>query len=241
MPNGPLFSNQPADSTVESCPPRQAKKGGAKKWDVPCILKILCKNDKKIVEQLAKTTVNTADEIYFEDNYFDGKAWTIKKFPAGGSANPAAKEITILTKASCEGAADTFYHEIWHQNQPAGMGWPEPSEDDAYYNTELWLIERGLPGNPDLRTKDAKTGKVVPDKKAIRELVQKEYPGPPPPVKGVPQPRPIDSDKAKNLTKVEDPVTRKTSWRPSKKGDIYDGPEKRINPKTIKKSDWKCP
>jgi hypothetical protein len=120
------------------------------------------------------------------------------------------------------------------------MGWPEPAEDDAYYNTELWTIERGLPGRSALRTKDA-AGKVVPDKKAIRDFVQNEYPGPPPPVAGKPQPAPIAADKKKNLTQVRDPVTGKTSWRPSQTGDTFPGPEKRVNPKTINKSDWKCP
>jgi hypothetical protein len=239
MPDGPLFSDQPVDSSVQGCP-RQAKGAGSKKWSVAGVLKILCKNDKKIVDQLSKTTVRTADQIYFTDPYFDGKKWTTKKFMAGGSADPSAKEITVLSGTPNEQAVDTFYHEIWHQNQPAGMGWPEPAEDDAYYNTEAWLIERGLPGNPDLRTKDAK-GKMVPDKKAIRDLVQKEYPSPPPPVGGKPQPVPIAADKKKNLTLVEDPVSGKKSWRPSKKGDTFAGPEKRVNPKTINKSDWKCP
>ncbi len=240
MPEGPLFSDQPVGHTVEPC--RQAKKATPKKWDVDCVKKILCKNDKKIVDQLSKTTVKKADEIYFEDPYFDGKKWTTKKFQAGGSADPVGKEITVMSNTSCEDAAITFYHEIWHQNQLPGMGWPEPSEDDAYYNTELWTIERGLPSQGGgLRTKDSKTGKLVPDKKAIRKLVQEEYPSPPPPKKGKPQPVPIDSDPAKKLTKVRDPATGKTSWRPSKKGDTFAGPETRINEKTIDPNQWKCP
>lgn len=240
MPNGPLFSDQPVDSSVQRCP-RQSGGAGSKKWSVAGVLKILCKNDKKIVEQLSKTTVKTADLIYFDDPYFDGKKWTTKKFIAGGLSDANAKLITLLSDASNESAVDTIYHEIWHQNQPAGMGWPEPAEDDAYYNTELWLIERGLPGNPDLRAKDA-AGKIIPDKKAIRDLVQKEYPGPPPPVAGVPQPIPIEADTKKNLTKVRDPVTGKTSWRPSQKGDTFSADvEKQVNPKTIDKSAWKCP
>lgn len=240
MPDGPLFSDRSVDSPVMPC--RQAKKPNPKKWDEDCVLKILCKNDKKVVDQLAKTKVTKADDIYFEDPYFDGKKWTTKKFPAGGSADPVAKEITVLSATSCEDAATTFYHEIWHQNQPPGMGWPEPSEDDAYYNTEQWTIDRGLPSQgTGLRTKDPKTGKIVPDKKAIRKLVQNEYPSPPPPVKGKPQPRPIAADKKKNLTKVRDPATGKTSWRPSKKGDTFAGPEVRDNEKTIDPKKWKCP
>src|SRR5262245_54271529 len=136
MPEGPLFSNQPVDSSVQACP-RVSGGAGSEKWSVAGVLKILCKNDKKIVEQLRKTTVKTADDIYFDDPYFDGKQWTIKKFPAAGSSDSEEKLIGILSKQSNEEAVDTIYHEIWHQNQPPGMGWPYPSEDDAFYNTEL--------------------------------------------------------------------------------------------------------
>src|SRR5262245_38155912 len=122
MPNEPLFSNQPVDSSVQRCP-RQSGGAGSSKWSVDGILKILCKNDKKIVDQLGKTTVNTADRIYFEDPYFDGKKWTTNTFEGGGSADPSKKEITILSGTSNEEGAETFYHEIWHQNQPPGMGW----------------------------------------------------------------------------------------------------------------------
>ena len=237
MPDGPIFSNKPYNSAVQRCP---LTGSSSKNWTVKDMLKIFCKQDKKIVDQLAKTTVITADSIYFEDPYFDGKKWITKKFNAGGSADPHSKTITILSGYSCESAADTFYHEIWHQNQPPGMGWPHPSEDDAYYNTELWMIKRGIPGNPDLRAKDAK-GNIVPDKKAITKLVDNEYPAPPPPIAGVPQPRPIASKKATNETLVRDPVSGKTWWRSSKKGDTYAGPQKMINKSIINKSDWKCP
>lgn len=240
MPEGRVFPDEPVGSVIVAC--RQAPGPGGKGWDVPCILKILCKNDKKVVDQLAKTTVHTADDIHWDDPFFDGKKWTTKRFPGGGSADPVAKEITILSGTSCEGAAETFFHEIWHQNQPKGMAWPDPAEDDAYYNTELWTIERGLPGRPSLRTKDPATGKIVPDKKAIRNFVQNEYPSPPAPTPGKPKPPvPIAADKAKNLTEVRDPATGKTSWRPSKKGDTFAGPETQVNAKTINPKSWKCP
>jgi hypothetical protein len=234
------FSERAVNSAVEPC--RAAKKAPPRKWDVDCVKKILCKSDPAVVDQLAKTTVKTADNIYYDDPYFDGAKWTTKRFQAGGSADPASKQIMILSDTSCEGAAITFYHEVWHQNQPPGMGWPEPAEDDAYYNTEQWTIDRGLPTqHPGLRTKDSVTKKLVPDKKAIRAFVQKEYPSPPPPVGGVPQPVPIASDPVRKLTQVRDPVTGATSWRPSKKGDTFAGPEVRVNERTIDAKQWKCP
>jgi len=57
-----------------------------------------------------------ADDIYFEAPYFDGKTWTTKKFSAGGSADPMAKEITVLSGTSCEDATITFFPLICYYN-----------------------------------------------------------------------------------------------------------------------------
>lgn len=238
-PAPPPFTHRSVDDIAEPC--RGAKPSKAAGWDVDCVKKILCKKDKVLVEQLATTTVTKADEIYFDDPYFDGTKWTTRRFPAGGSASPQTREIMVAANTSCEDAAVTFHHEVWHQNQ-GKMGWPEPAEDDAYYNTELWTIERGLPTQSSgLRTKDPVTGKPVPDKKAIRELVQKEYPGPPPPVEGVAQPVPVAADRKNNRTKVRDPKTGRTKWRPSQEGDTFAGPEQRVNEQVVDAKKWKCP
>jgi hypothetical protein len=237
------FSDAPPGSAVQPCPAR-GPKGKPARWDVAGVRKILCKKDQAIVKQLAKSKVETADEVWFDDPYFDGKTWTTKRFDAGGSADPGTKSIMVLGDQSSEDAAITFYHEVWHQNQPAGMGWPEPAEDDAYYNTELWTIERGLPSQgKGLRMKDPVTGKIVPNKKAIRKMVQKQYPSPPPPVAGVKQPIPIGqrNTAAGPETEVQDPVTGATSWRPSKKGDTYAGPQKLKGYNKIDPADWSCP
>ena len=234
-----LFSNRAVDSPVQPCPRAKAK--SLAKWDVDCVKKILCKSDPSVVNQLAKTEVKTADQIYYDDPYFDGTKWTTKRFQAGGSADTVSKKIMVLSGTSCENAAITFYHEVWHQNQPPGMGWPEPAEDDAYFSTEKWTIEKGLPSQGSgLRTKD-KFGKPIPDKKAIRGMVQKEYPSPPPPIAGVPQPVPINSDAVGKRTQVRDPVTGAASWRPSRAGDTYAGPETRVGEATIDPKRWKCP
>ena len=237
------FSDAPPDEVVQACPSR-AGKGAPSGWDVKCVCKILCAKDKAVVSQLSKSTVETADQVWFEDPYFDGKAWTTKRFDAGGSADPGTKSIMVLADQSCEGAAITFYHEVWHQNQPPKMGWPEPAEDDAYFNTEVWTIERGLSSQgTGLRMKDPVTGKVVPNKSAIRKMVQKEYPGPPPPVAGVKQPIPIGhrNGVAGPETQVQDPVTGSITWRPSKAGDTYAGPQKISGYKKIDPASWTCP
>lgn len=237
------FSDADVGSTVECC--RAGPFGAPKprKWTVDAVRKILCKSDPKVVADLSRTKVTTADSIHYDDPYFDGKSWTTKRFEAGGSANPATKEIMVLSGTSAETAATTFYHEVWHQNQPKGMGWPEPAEDDAYLHTEQWTIDHGLPGQQgdDLRMADPVTGKVVPDPAAIRKFVQSEYPSPPPAVAGVAQPVPVNADPVKNLTQVRDPNTGALSWRPSVKGDTYAGPEVKDNLQTIDPTQWKCP
>jgi hypothetical protein len=196
------------------------------------------------VDQLAKSRVETADEVWFEDPYFDGTSWTTKRFDAGGSADPGTKTIMVLANQSCEQAAITFYHEVWHQNQPPGMGWPEPAEDDAYYNTELWTIQRGLPSQgAGIRTKDPKTARLSPDKSAIRTMVQREYPSPPPPKAGKKQPIPIGHRNgiAGPETEVQDPVTGSIKWIPSEKGHTYAGPQQISGYKKIESGKWKCP
>jgi len=237
------FSDAPPGSIVQPCMPR-APKAKAAHWDVSCVCKILCAKDKAVVGQLAKSTVETADEVWFDDPYFDGKAWTTKRFDAGGSADPSSKSIMVMAEQSCEGAAITFYHEVWHQDQPAGMGWPEPAEDDAYYGTERWTVERGLPSQgKGLRMEDPMTGKIVPNKKAIRKMVQSEYPSPPPPVGGLKQPIPIGHRNGAMgpETEVQDPATGTITWRPSKKGDTYAGPQKIKGYKKIDPAKWTCP
>jgi hypothetical protein len=237
------FADTAPDNVVQACASR-GPKGKPAGWDVSSVAKILCAKDKAIIDQLAKSNVETADEVWFEDPFFDGKAWTTKRFDAGGSANARTKTIMVLADQSPEAAAITFYHEVWHQNQPPGMGWPEPAEDDAYYNTEQWTIDRGLPSQgTGLRMKDPTTGKIVPDKAAIRKMVQSEYPSPPPAVGGVKQPIPIGHRNGPTgpETQVKDPVTGATSWRPSKAGDTYAGPQKLKGYKKIDPASWKCP
>ena len=125
----PVFSDADVGDAVECC--RAGKSGPPGKWTVDCVRKIMCKSNPSVVAQLGKTTVTTADSIHDDDPYFDGSKWVTKRFGAGGSADPSSKKIMVLSGTSCETAATTFYHDIWHQNQPTGMGWPQPAEDDA--------------------------------------------------------------------------------------------------------------
>lgn len=236
MVDGPIFSDTPVGGAVQPC---RTGAGKAKHWDLPCVLKILCKNDKDTIDYVNKhIKLYKVDRVYFQDNYFDGKSWTLKLFEAGGTSGGG--EITFLTKDSCENAASTLYHETWHAKQPPGLDWPHPNEDDAYYNTELWTIANGLPGQDGadgLRTKDAK-GKVVPDKKAIATYVDDAYPVPPPAPPGW---RIANLDKAKNQTQWHDGVSGKDVWKTSAKGDTVPGPQITKGKALIPSKSVKCP
>ena len=228
----PSFSDQPVGSPVAPC--RAPKKAPAPPWTVDCVLKILCPKDKHVVGQLSKTKVNVADKIYFDDPYYDGKKWTTKRFDAGGVSSASNKEIGVMSGASCEDAATTFYHEIWHQNQSSAMNF-EQKEYEAYYETEKWTIERGLPSqSAGTKLRKKEKGKVVPDRKAIEKYVHDNYPVPKK-TSGPPPPRPVGRDAAGN-TKMSDGTSR-----PPKKGDTYPGPQQVVNQKTLPGSVWKCP
>lgn len=238
------FSDAPPGTSVQSCPTRGSaakKKGG---WNPACVMKILCAKDKALVDQLGKSNVQTADEVWFDDPIFDGKKWTTKRFDAGGTSVTSTKTIMILADQSCEQAAVTCFHEVHHQNQPAGMKWPHPAEDDAYLTTEAWTIDRGLPSQgTDLRTTDPATGKVIADPVKVGTMVQKVYPSPPPAKAGVAQPIPVGQRNgvAGPETQVQDPVTGATSWRPSQTGDTFAGAQKTSGFKTVNPAVWKCP
>ncbi len=126
------------------------------------------------------------------------------------------------TCTDCEGAADTIYHEVLHTEQPSSMSW-EAKEMEAYTKTEEWTIKRGLAGNPSFRKIDA-GGKVVPDTRAIFDMLHTEYP------LGI-------TNKSADGKQVKD----NGKWRPSKEGDKIGGPQRLENVKKIDSSEFKCP
>src|SRR5688572_22355621 len=101
MPDGPIFSDAPAGSPVVPC--RQAAPKKVKGWDVPCVLKLLCKKDKHVVKDLNKLNVSKFRSITFLDQHFDGKKWYTDPFAAGGTA--LGRNVTLLSGESCENAA----------------------------------------------------------------------------------------------------------------------------------------
>ncbi|MEN5208646.1 type VI secretion system tip protein TssI/VgrG [Stenotrophomonas terrae] len=201
-------------------------------WKVADLLKLLCPDDKAVVDQLAQTDVQVADRIYFDDVYYDGTEWGTKRFEAGGTSSTDDKVIGLLSGTSPEDAVNTVYHEIRHQNQPEDMPWRE-KEEDAYYATEAWTIAKGLPGQGGdvLRTTNA-DGSVVPDRQAVRDLVNDHYPIP----TSANGPIPVGHDKESGQTILSD-----GSQRDPILGDTYPGEMVTEGQRTIPKSVWKCP
>jgi hypothetical protein len=139
-------------------------------------LKIMCPKDKAFLDGLRArgVTITAFDRIYFEDPYYDGTKWTTKHFEAGGTTSEK-NEINIIAKSDAQNAA-TIYHEGVHTGQRKKMPWRD-KEYEAYIKGEQWAIAHGQPPHdPDFRTTD-KAGKPVVNTAAIRNFVDKEYPG----------------------------------------------------------------
>lgn len=223
------------DCVTQPCRQGPGAGGG---WTMEDMLAILCGSEPGIVEDAGKTQkVYKVDRVFFEDKEFDGQQWQTVLFEAGGTAGGG--EITMLSSTTAEAAATTLYHEVWHTRQPAGMGWPHPAEDDAYYNTELWTISNGLPsqGHPPLRTTNG-SGQIVPDKTAIKNFVDQVYPISD---NAAPGWRAFDYKEVPPETHWYNDGTGMAQWKPAQVGDSVPGPQQVVNKQLIPAEDFKCP
>lgn len=216
----------PAPSGPPPCPPPD-------KW-LADALAVMCPKDKAFLDDLRArgVTITAFDRIFWDDPFYDGTKWTTKRFEGGGSTTGTHMNIVIKdtdskgvqTDIPPDDVAATIYHEGIHTGQPSSMSWSE-KEYEAYTKGEQWAIDHGKPeSRPGFRTKDA-SGKPIPNKKAIRDFVDKEYP--------------IATDKPSKPGTPPDRVIGKTSKgdtimqradgstynRPPKKGDTFAGPQ----------------
>lgn len=216
---------------------------GTGKWDLKCLLSILCKKDKDVVNKASRTKITAVDPLVFDDPIYQGGKWTTKPFYAAGTQGGG--KIQMVRDMSCEEAAVTLYHEVLHSEQPSSMSWPE-KEYDAYKRTEQWTVDRGLPGqNPDFR----KAGSMPPgvagppplvvDEGAIKQAVDRDYPIAPPSSPGGPTPPQVVGKTPDGKQVVLDNGTK----RPVKEGDTFpaDKPRNPPNEKQIPPKDLKCP
>ncbi|MDR2871405.1 MAG: type VI secretion system tip protein VgrG [Xanthomonadaceae bacterium] len=219
-----------AGSSSAAAADRIARGGasGSTTWTVGELLDVLCPQDKAVVDDLAKTNVEVASQIYYDDRYYDGTQWTTKRFYGGGSWDGST--LLMLDRGAAQDAATTAYHELVHKHQPASMSMLD-KEIQAYSRTEQWAIDRGYSGQgiPEFRTTGT-GGAVVPDVAKITEFVKREYPLP-----GNPGPRPIEvlSDGKVRLSDG--------SVRAPLAGDAVMGDEQVTGWRQIPRAVWKCP
>jgi hypothetical protein len=232
----------PATSGTASCPPKPCPPPPA--W-LAKALKIMCPKDKAFLDDLRArgVTLTAYDRIYYDDPYYDGTKWTTKRFEAGGSTS--GTHIDIVTGGMSDTAvAETLYHEGVHTGQPSSMSW-NAAEYDAYTKGEQWRIDHGLPeSRPGFRTKDA-NGKPVPDTKAIKAFVDKEYPiAVDKPAKPSGATYKVIGRDAKGDTIIQNTANpADTKTRAPKKGDTYAGPQVEQPPggRPAKSCQLKCP
>lgn len=216
-------------------------------WDLKCLLDILCKKDKDVVQKAKKIKIVGVDPLIYDDPIFKGGKWTTKPFPAAGTQGGG--KIQMVRNMSCEQAASTIYHEILHSDQPDSMSWPE-KEYDAYKRTEQWTIDRGLPGqNPDFRKEIPMPpgvfgpGRLGVDESAIKQAVDRDYPIVPPSTPGGPTPPQVVGKTADGKQVILQDSTGKQTKRLAQEGDTFpaDKPRHPPNEKQLPPKDFKCP
>ena len=217
------------------------------KWNLKCLLDILCKQDPDIVKKAAKNKIVAVDPLIFDDPVFKGGRWTTKPFHAAGTQGGGT--IQMVRSMSCEDAAVTVYHELLHSEQPATMSWPE-KEYDAYKRTEEWTIARGLPSqHSDFRVPGPMPSGVsgppplVVDEAAVKRMVDAAYPISPPATPGGPVPPQVVGRSADGKKVILQDSAGNQTTRPVKEGDTFPAakPRNPPNERAIPSKDWKCP
>src|SRR6185436_228023 len=148
---------------------------GDRRWNVPCLLGILCQQDRTVIDRLHDTmNVKSATRIVADEWTFTGGAWReTHRDNILGINNQLEHLVVIRSDRTCAQAASTLFHEVHHEGQDPTVPW-ETREIDAYPVTAEWDIRRGIPGS--FITTDPVTRAQIPDAPAIAEHVR-GYPG----------------------------------------------------------------
>ena len=213
--------------------------GGVTTWNVPCVLGILCSQDRQVVAQLPKLKVQKTDaitEYYWE---FDGAQWNERTRSRGAAHNASQNAMILKNSGSCADVASSIIHETRHHNQPTGLS-PVDVEVDAYTFEEQWTIDRGLPGRPSFRSTTPGTRQEQPDKARIEAYVKSRYSGA---AAGTPSDRLVDHLPS-GEAKIERP-DGSTYTRPAQKGESHQDIAKTkaglSNLPTVDPKEWVCP
>jgi hypothetical protein len=205
-------------------------------WNSACVLSILCPWSPHTVEVLnTSITLKSFDDIYWEDEMWNGASWEISKFPGGGYQDRAANEIGVLN-SSCESMAETLYHEVLHAEQPAKHTTTREKEGYAYRIGEEFSIDMGLGGRSGLRSTDAQ-GREFADRAKVESFVAAEYPGV---SSAAPGDQIIAKAAALGHVLVERPDGSRFT-RPAAVGEKVPGPIKLDGEKTEPTTTWTCP
>jgi hypothetical protein len=215
--------------------------GGTTGWDVPCVLGILCTQDRAVVDKLPTLKVKRMGRIDVTQWKFDGTSWASKLVHPVGVNKADEKLVALVKKSSCSTAAQTMYHEVHHQHQPAEVKQTVfMMEVDAYTEAEKWAIARGLPeqptdmDSPPLRERDSQ-GKPRPSEEGIKGKVTRIYGGPTPESGGQ-----VIGHTEPNKTKVKTPTGE--TERESIAGETYlQQPPHFEGEEALDPKEWKCP
>jgi hypothetical protein len=191
----------------------QELEGGSYAWNVPCVLGLLCSEDRTVVDELRQVKVHIAEEITEHYWEFDGSAWHARTRDRG-AAHGGNGDVILKREHPCFYAVYSIMHEIRHHGQAQTMP-PLDKETDAYTFGEQWSIDRGMPGRDDFRRRPDDAKKSVVDTAKIAEYVKNRY-------SGLVAGQPTDRITGHRGTDVE--ITHadgSTSFRPAQEGESH--------------------
>jgi hypothetical protein len=225
------------DEVQTNCAQPVALPGFGVDWSLPCVLGILCSEDRQVIDDLTTFDVQSVAGIDVDHWQYDGTSWSITetRHPVGAAdAAASPPEIRLLRNRSCEDVVRTVVHEVRHQNQAAGSRFSR--ERDAYIFTEQWTIDRGLPGyGHSMRTTDPQSGAPVVNIPGVETYVQNRYPGTASATETI-----VDHRTSDGFTEVS-PVGGANFFRPPQAGDSHWGAPRYLVPRVIGPAEWVCP
>ncbi|AGA89625.1 hypothetical protein Thimo_0786 [Thioflavicoccus mobilis 8321] len=225
------------DQAPSHCAARVRYSGLDVDWSVPCVLGILCSEDRDVIEALPGFAVQRVSGIEVDFWEYANGAWGVRdtRHPAGAAdADATPPAIWIDDSRGCASTVRTIVHEVRHQHQPAGTRFAR--EQDAYTFTEQWAIDRGLPGYSNrFRTTDPQTGATSIDQQAVDAYVRQRYPGTATQGETIVGHR--DSDGHTQIS----PASGADYYRAPQPGDSHWGEPNFLAPQPIPASDWACP
>lgn len=207
-------------------------------WTQSCVNSILCPWSPNTIRTLGRRgiRVKSFDSIFWDDEEWDGTSWVVSPFP--GDGYNTGSEIGVVNE-SCEGMAETLYHEVLHANQPRRHRTTLEKESYAYRIGEEFNIAMGFAGDPSLRSTDAE-GREFADPALVDASLQPggsaSYPGVSAAGGGEEILSRVGADRVR-VRRANGTIYR----RAANVGEKVPGPIRTVNPATHPRSGWVCP